>query len=482
MDSTLSNRTSRELIELWRAGSQEAAQVLLARYEVRLIALVASRLSRRYKDRIAPEDVVQSAMGSFFRVTKASAKTSIKLESTVTAWSILTTFARRKLARAIERETAFKRGGGWDRISFDDLLPILSTEPAAIEADEILVDVRSVLDEEQIQLLNLLLENASQTEAAEKIGVDERTIRRRIVTIRETVASRLASQNEPDSSSVDPSTANISLPNISYRTFVLGKLLGSGALGKVYLARMQTDGKPIAVKFMHRHLWSSPKSRFSLLNEIDQASKINHPGVIKYLGWGQSPHGGPYIVSEYVAGRSLASVGHHDAKTAVQWLVQICDAIAASHQAGIVHGDLTPNNILVDDKGRIVVIDFGFATQSKHWLSEENKLAQSVDPFESTGGTLGFAAPEQISSAFGKISCCTDIYAIGGLAYYLLTGQSPHSDHAILDTLSERDVVLTKPLGQQAEAKLVAVANLTLKKSINQRPISVGELLRMLHD
>ena len=482
LDLNLSNRSSQELIGLWQTGSQEAAQVLLARYEVRLIALVASRLGHKYKNKIVPEDVVQSAMGSFFRVTKANTKRSIKLESSVTAWSILATFSRRKLTRALERETAVKRGGGWNRISLDDLAPSLPIEPTALEADEILSDVRSVLDDEQIKLLNLLLENATQGEAAEKLGVDERTIRRRIASIRETVANRLVSQSESDNSPLDVSAENISLPNISYRKFVLGKLLGSGALGKVYLAHMQADGQPIAVKFMHRHLWNNPKSRFSLLNEIDQASNINHYGVIKYLGWGQSPHGGPYLVSEYVAGQSLSSIGPCDADTAVQWLVQLCEAISASHQAGIVHGDLNPNNILVNDNGRIVVIDFGFATHNQHTQSQEPLNGRTADSLETRGGTLGFAAPEQISSAFGTLSYRTDIYAIGGVAYYLLTGKSPHAGDSVLDTVSDNDVVLTISTKTPAEVKLLAVAKVTLKKSVNNRPSSVHELIRLLLD
>jgi DNA-directed RNA polymerase specialized sigma24 family protein/predicted Ser/Thr protein kinase len=482
LDSNLTNRTSQELIDLWRRGAQEAAEVLLARYEVRLIALVAARLSRKHEDRIAPEDIVQSAMGSFFRVTKADVKPSIKLESTLTAWNILATFARRKLARALERETALKRGGGWSRISLDDLAPGLSMEPTIPKADEILVEVRSVLDEDQIRLLDLLLENASQAEAAEKLGVDERTVRRRIRKIRETVVSQHAMRSEADSPAIELSTSNISLPNISYRTFVLGKLLGSGALGKVYLAQMQTDGMPIAVKFMHRKLWNNPTSRFSLLNEIDQASKINHPGIIKYLGWGQSPHGGPYLVSEYVAGRSLTSIGSCATKTAVQWLVQICQAMAASHEAGIVHGDLTPNNVLVNDSGRVVIIDFGLATQSQHQPTQEPSDVSFSDTIQAHGGTLGFAAPEQISNAFGTIGYRTDIYAIGGLAYYLLCGRCPHAGDSIVDTLSDSDLAITESPTTPAGARLLSVAKAALKKSIGSRPESAIELLQLLLD
>ncbi len=105
-------------------------------------------------------------MGSFFRATRASAKASIKLESTVSAWNILATFARRKLARVFERETSFKRGGGRTRVPFDDLeLDLKATRPSTVEADELLADVHSMLDRDQSQLLELLLENATQMES-----------------------------------------------------------------------------------------------------------------------------------------------------------------------------------------------------------------------------------------------------------------------------------------------------------------------------
>ena len=293
-DSNLTNRASHELVSLWHSGSQDAARVLLARYEVRLVALVASRLNRKYRDGIAPEDVVQSAMGSFFRVTRVGANSSIKLESTASAWNILATFVRRKLSRALERETAAKRGGGRTRISLDDLAPDVRTNPSVTEANELLDEIHSLLNSDHSRLLELLLENKTQKEIAEQLGVDERTIRRRIKSMQDIVKGQFASVDERNGVLLDSAIEAINLPNISYRQFVLGKLVGSGALGKVYRARLQSDGQVVAVKVMHRHLWTDPNSRLSFLREIDHASKINHSGVVKYLGWGQSPHGGPY--------------------------------------------------------------------------------------------------------------------------------------------------------------------------------------------
>ncbi|MCU0719098.1 MAG: protein kinase [Pirellula sp.] len=477
-DSNLTNRASRELVEMWRSGSQEAARVLLARYEVRLVALVASRLNRKYRDAIAPEDVVQSAMGSFFRVTRASARQSIKLDSTASAWNILATFVRRKLARALERETAVKRGGGRTRMALDDLETDQSTNLSVTEANELLDAIHTLLNSDHSRLLDLLLENKTQKEIAEQLGVDERTIRRRIKSMQDIVRGQLASVDERNGASLDSTIETINLPNISYRQFVLGNLVGRGALGKVYWARLQSDGQVVAVKFMHRHLWTNPDSRLSFLREIDHASKINHRGVVKYLGWGQSPHGGPYLVFEYVDGQPLTHVKPNDSETAVQWLAQICESVAAAHNAGVVHGDLTPNNILLDNNGRIVVTDFGFSTYSQKPTTDDAECGAIVSP----GGTLGFAAPEQISPAFGAIGFTTDIYAIGGLAFYLLTGQSPHDSSSLLDTVSDEDFKVPKVPGTLAEAKLVAVAKITLKKAISSRPHSVSEVIPLLTD
>lgn len=477
-DSNLTNRASRELVEMWRSGSQGAARVLLARYEVRLVALVASRLNRKYRDGIAPEEVVQSAMGSFFRVTRAGANPSTKLESTASAWNILATFVRRKLARALERETAVKRGGGRTRISLDDLETDLSTNPSVTAANELLDEIHSMLNSDHSQLLELLWENKTQREIAEQLGVDERTIRRRIKSMQDIVKGQLASVDKRNGASLDSTIETSNLPNISYRQFVLGKLVGSGALGKVYQARLQSDGQVVAVKFMHRHLWTNSQSRLSFLREIDHASKINHSGVVKYLGWGQSPHGGPYLVCEYVDGQPLTHVKPNDSETSVQWLAQICQAVAAAHQAGVVHGDLTPNNILLDHNGRIVVTDFGFATYSQNPTTDDAALESIASP----GGTLGFAAPEQISPAFGTIGFATDIYAIGGLAFYLLTGQCPHDSSSLLDTVADDDLIVPNAPTTPAEAKLIAVAKFALKKAISSRPHSVSELVPLLVD
>ncbi len=120
--------------------------------------------------------------------------------------------------------------------------------------------------------------------------------------------------------------------------------------------------------------------------------------------------------------------------------------------------------------------DFGFSTFIKSRTSEGGELESIVAP----GGTVGFAAPEQISPAFGEIGFTTDIYAIGGLAYYLLTGQSPHNPSSLLDTVTDEDLILPNNPATSAEAKLIAVAKFALKKAISSRPQTVTELVPLL--
>ncbi|MCA9191013.1 MAG: hypothetical protein KDB03_04610 [Planctomycetales bacterium] len=97
--------------------------------------------------------------------------------------------------------------------------------------------------------------------------------------------------------------------------------------------------------------------------------------------------------------------------------------------------------------GRIVITDFGFATLAQKLFHDNT---ETLELTASRGGTLGFAAPEHFSPTFGAISSATDIYAIGGLAFYMLTGRSPHDVNSLLDTVSDEEVCLPSSNGTSA--------------------------------
>ncbi|TWT74877.1 protein kinase domain-containing protein [Allorhodopirellula solitaria] len=442
VSDSITDRPDGWLLREWKSGNERAAEVLLDRYAIRLVALVASRLNRRYQASIDPSEVVQSAMGSFFDAARHS---RIQVSGSVSLWRLLATFARRKMARSIERQSAIKRGGDQiqhslsvvDEATSPYSLSVLdeATSPHSLdtqglvasstttqdEADAFLTTLRTELTDDLFAIVEGLLLGQTQRELAESLGIAERTVRRRLSRIRRLLAPKsaiaevtaLAAESLP------------ALPRVNYNEFVLGKLIGSGGFGKVYLARMQSDGRTVAVKFLRKAFWQIEEARQSFLREINIASQISHPGIIRYLGYGESPHGGPYVISKWIDGQSLQNASDAEEQQWISWLVQICEAIQAVHQVGLIHGDLTPNNILVDAQDRITITDFGFSQAS----------AKSALPV--LGGTLGFAAPEQITPAFGSISFKTDIYAIGGLLHWVLFRQPPNAGQSFEDTLTQ---------------------------------------------
>ena len=477
LERALAHSSSGDLLSLWKSGSEEAAQILVTRYELRLMALVAARLNRKYRSAVSPEEVVQSALGSFFRVIHAGRNFSLEGDDSESAWKILATFTRRKLSRALERENAWKRGGNSERMSMDDMPLELTSLANLADADDLLMDLESLLSPDEKVLWEFLLVGFTQKEIAERMTVAERTIRRRITGLRERLAAILEiAESKPNKSTL--SLERIPLPRISYRDFVLGKLVGKGSLGKVYRARLQSSDEVVAVKFMHRQFWEQQFRKHTFLQEIAQAAKVQHAGVVQYYGWGESPHGGPYLVSEFIDGETLGRVDSSNPETKLRWLHQVCEAVAACHRAGVVHGDLTPNNILVSKEGRIVITDFGFAV-SRAWHVHDSSSSEGM---LSRGGTLGFAAPEQISAAFGEVSPATDVYAIGGLACFLLTGHAPYSNSEglLLETITENDWSVSFIPRSASEKKLLSVAQLGLKKVVASRPQSVQVLQDLL--
>lgn len=483
----LRDLSGHELIKQWRAGSQEAAALLMDRYRLRLIALIASRISRRQRGSIDPEDVVQSALASFFKNTGIESVASpnrLQIESTLSVWNLLAMFARRKLSRSLERATTAKRGAGWDRAPMDamELFDFQHATPDSQDVSELVAELNGMLEPDQVALLDLLLAGNNQHQIAEQLHVDERTVRRRVANLRSLLAPHLIEPLITNNEKPRPLLAEISLPRVGYGQFVLGKMIGSGGFGKVYQARMQATDAMIAVKFMHRHWWTDPRAKISFLLEIDQASRINHPGIIKYLGWGDSPHGGPYILSELIDGKPLAAYRNMDEVQLVQILQQVCEAVRAAHLSGVVHGDLTPNNILVTSDGRAIVTDFGLSTctQPIEPLQDDNSCERAI------GGTLGYAAPEQVSSVFGTIGPWTDIYAIGALAYFCITGVAPHgradATASLASTIADEDeklpVRLTSNMDSLKLSNLVATA---MRKVVADRPGDIGALQTILN-
>jgi len=472
----LPNLSGEELLQCWKEGSQQAADVLAQRYWLRLVALVAGKLNQRFRRVADPEDIVQSALGSFF---DAAANSRIQVSNSLSLWRLLATFARRKMSKTIEKHDAVKRGDGKTQVSLvsaEQFQADSFSDASKHESDAVkLFDILNTELPDNLQpVLHGLLAGQSQKEIAAELKVDERTVRRRVVELR-TILNPDSNANERH---VITKAAPTNLPQVEYSEFVLGKLIGSGGFGKVYRAAMQQDGSIVAVKFLRKGFWLNDRARQSFLREIEMAAEIQHAGVIRYLGWGESPHGGPYVISQWIDGKTLHQTRSVTPEVFSDYLRQVCLAMAEVHQEGIVHGDLTPSNILINHSDRITITDFGFSQrplETAESASNCDQRAPSDHRDLLLGGTVGFAAPEQFSNAFGAIGPKTDVYALGAIAFWYLTGRAPHQTDSIGDsvgdTISESNVRFDLPSSKMSQDNSIYnFAKLALRKSVADRP------------
>ncbi len=198
--------------------------------------------------------------------------------------------------------------------------------------------------------------------------------------------------------------------------FRLVHWLGSGGTGDVWLAEDELRPRRVALKLPHPDCIASEKTRHEFMREARAGSMLEHPGIAAVYDVGASPCG-PYIAMAFVDGPSLRAVinaGVTPIEQAVSWIGSAADALAHAHAHRIVHGDLSPGNLMIDADGRIKIVDFGLA----------RTLLGPCDSTRSQGkGTYPYMAPELLRGA--RPDPLADLYALGAVLYQLLTGELP---------------------------------------------------------
>ena len=193
-------------------------------------------------------------------------------------------------------------------------------------------------------------------------------------------------------------------------------LVAHGGMADVFRATDAVLGRVVAVKMLADRYAADDEFRARFTREALTAASLSHPNVVTIFDVGERD-GAPFIVMEYLAGGSLADRlrdGPVPQDTAIAWLDQAAVALDAAHAAGIVHRDVKPGNLLLDDHGEVHVSDFGIARAAAH------------DPLTSTGtilGSSGYMAPEQARGE--PATSASDRYALGCVAFELLTGRRP---------------------------------------------------------
>ena len=200
--------------------------------------------------------------------------------------------------------------------------------------------------------------------------------------------------------------------------FLIGKQLGAGGMGIVYLATHEPTDKKVALKVLTPALSADVKLLKRFEREIDILKKMSHPNIVKYYGGGTT-NGQRYYAMEFVDGGSLQDVLKKRKRLTVEQAIQVgrhlCSALEHAHNAGIIHRDLKPANLFINKKGRLKLGDFGIARDTE---------ATALTAAGKTVGTYAYMAPEQIHGN-SPISRKTDLYAVGCLLYETLTGETP---------------------------------------------------------
>lgn len=227
--------------------------------------------------------------------------------------------------------------------------------------------------------------------------------------------------------------------------YSIEKQIGQGGVGVVYLARDQKlHDKPVVIKVLHEKSLQDSWVVQKFQQEKEALARVDHPGVVGILDTGELPDAKPYLVMQYVDGVTLRSQIKPEGMSierAAEIIRQTGRALSAAHDRGIFHRDLKPENIMLQTFGsgeeQVKIIDFGIA-----------KLKDSVvAPSTMTGataGTVAYMAPEQLSGR--PVSAATDIFAMGAVAYELVTGRKPFNPETGFELLEmQRAGVRVKP-------------------------------------
>jgi serine/threonine protein kinase len=218
--------------------------------------------------------------------------------------------------------------------------------------------------------------------------------------------------------------------------------LGEGGMGVVYQAFDTHLDRPVAIKILRADATTSPERQRRFVQEAKAASALNHPNIIHIYDINSSGDT-DFIAMEFVAGKTLHQlIDKNDLplKNTLKYSIQIADALARAHSAGIVHRDLKPANIIIDEEGRVKLLDFGLAKLTEKTLDAEAAAATVTAedaPLTEEGsivGTVAYMSPEQAEG--GKVDARSDIFSFGSVLYEMVTGRRPFEGATKMSTIS----------------------------------------------
>ncbi len=268
------------------------------------------------------------------------------------------------------------------------------------------------------------------------------------------------------------------VPPCFFGAYELEEEVGRGGFGIIYRARHRALGRRCALKMIHaRAAYPGDDAARALEHEAAAAASLDHPGIVRIHEFG-SAEGRVFLAMEWVDGPDLGRwlpTRVVPPMEAARLFRGIVEAVAHAHEHGLFHHDLKPANVLVDSRGRVRLTDFGLARRA----GSGSGVGWGVRGVAGIG-TPQYAAPEQASEQYGEPRAVTDVFALGGLLYFLLTDRPPFRGDTISGTL--RAVLAEEPpsprlLRPGIPEDLEAICLRCLEKRPSRRYASVREVL-----
>lgn len=252
--------------------------------------------------------------------------------------------------------------------------------------------------------------------------------------------------------------------------------LGQGGFAEVYLADDDTLPRRVAIKVPHRGHFQTREQVDQFLHDARAAVQVAAPGIVAIYDVGQFDDGMPYLVMEYVEGRSLReqlTLERPPPDRAAELVAGIAEIIHHAHKAGFVHRDLKPGNILLDLHGNPHVADFGLAVDEGSQRSMAGECS----------GTLPYMAPEQVRGETHRLDGRADIWALGVMLYEMLAGKRPFggdSNSVVIDEILHRDPKPLRQIDDSIPAVLDQICLKCLAKVIADRYPTAADLAKDL--
>ena len=268
------------------------------------------------------------------------------------------------------------------------------------------------------------------------------------------------------------------------------RMIGRGGMSEVFLAEDERLGRNVAIKFLNSEFRRDPDRMRRFNREARAASALNHPNILTIHDIGEN-EGVQFIVSEYVDGETLGAritKGKLPLDEAVHISIQIASALSASHNAGIVHRDIKPDNVMIRRDGSVKVLDFGLAKETENFgFSSNGPEAQTLENAGTSPGlilgTPQYMSPEQ---ARGKqLDARTDIFSFGVIVFEMVTGKQPFPGASMVDIIAAvigNDPLPLRDTLSDPPELLLRIVDKSLRKNKEERYASMEHIVSDLRD